>query len=337
MRVHIFVFSEKGARLALRIREYLDGSEIHSTEKLARPHGFTAHGSVLMDMQFLFKEAELLIFIGACGIAVRSIAPYVKSKTTDPAVLVLDDGGTFVIPILSGHIGGANRMARMLAGYLGAVPVITTATDVSGRFSVDAWAAEHAFVLSSMNTAKRISAAILDADVPVMAEKPLLDPLPAGLTRADCGALGIYIGIRQKSPYGETLRLIPRSVTLGIGCRRGVSEAVIRDTVASALDRAGLDLRAVGRVCSIDVKQNEEGLLAFCRSLGISPEFYSAAALAAVSGEFGESEFVKKTVGVGNVCERAAMAGGGTLIVPKYAAGGVTVAASESDWRISFE
>lgn len=337
MRTHIFVFSEKGARLALRVREYFKDSAVHSIERLAAPYGFAAHRSVPADMEPLFKEAELLVFIGACGIAVRSIAPYVKSKAADPAVLVIDDAGTFVILILSGHIGGANRMARGLAGYLGAVPVITTATDIAGRFSVDAWAAEHAFVISSMDAAKRVSAAILETDVPVTAEKPLSDSLPVGLAKADGGTLGIYIGIRCRSPYDETLRLVPRAVTLGIGCRRGVSEAAIRETAASALDSAGLDFLSVGHICSIDAKRDEAGLLSFCESLGIAPEFYSAAELAAVKGEFEESEFVRTTVGVGNVCERAAMIRGGTLIVPKYAAGGVTAAASEADWRISFE
>ena len=227
MKTNIFAFSERGSALALRISGYYENCEIHSVEKFAVPHGFTAHKSVCADMGELFREAGLLIFIGACGIAVRDIAPHLKSKTTDPAVLVLDDAGTFVIPILSGHIGGANRMARDLASKLGATPVITTATDVSGRFSVDAWAAEHGFAISSMKTAKDISAAILMGDVPVTAEKPLPAELPAGLTAGETGALGIYIGIRTASPFAETLRLcdarhrMPQSCAGGGGSRCG--------------------------------------------------------------------------------------------------------------------
>lgn len=337
MKTNIFAFSERGSALALRISGYYENSEIHSIEKFAAPYGFTAHKSVCADMETLFREAGLLIFIGACGIAVRDIAPHLKSKTTDPAVLVLDDAGTFVIPILSGHIGGANRMAHDLAARLGATPVITTATDVSGRFSVDAWAAEHGFAISSMKTVKDISAAILTGDVPVMAEMPLPSALPAGLTAGGTGAVGIYIGIRTASPFAETLRLIPRCVTLGIGCRRDTPEGAIRDAVTAALAGAQIDLRAVRGVASIDVKREEAGLLAFCRERKIVPAFYSAAELAAVPGAFSDSEFVKKTVGVGNVCERAAVIDGGTLILPKYAENGVTVAASVSDWRLSFE
>lgn len=337
MKVHIFVFSEKGACIALRVQEHFVGSEIHSIEKFAVPHGFTAHKSICADVKSLFEEAELLVFVGACGIAVRSIAPYVKSKTTDPAVLVLDDAGKFVIPILSGHIGGANRMAVSLAQKLKAIPVITTATDSSGRFSVDAWAVQNGFAISSMKIAKEISAAILEDVVPVMSEKPLPAVLPAGLVAADEGMLGVYIGIRRLSPYRQTLRLVPRCVTLGVGCRKDISEAVIRDAVSAALEAAGIDILSVKGISSIDVKRGETGLLHFCESLKISPCFYSAAALASVQGNFEESAFVKQTVGVGNVCERAAMAEGGTLIFPKFIWNGVTVAASESDWRVCFE
>ena len=159
MKTNIFAFSERGSALALRISGYYENSEIHSVEKFAAPHGFTAHKSVCADMEALFREAGLLIFIGACGIAVRDIAPHIKSKTTDPAVLVLDDAGTFVIPILSGHIGGANALAQALAAALHAAAVITTATDGHGKFSVDAWAARNDCAISDMALAKAFSAA----------------------------------------------------------------------------------------------------------------------------------------------------------------------------------
>ena len=340
MNIAVICFSDAGAALAGRVCEILGLplSDVHSIEKFASRYGFTSHAKIAADMGDLFSSHDALIFIGACGIAVRDIAPHLKSKTEDPAVLVLDDRGRYVIPILSGHIGGANALAQSLAEKLGAEAIVTTATDGAGRFSCDAWASTHGCAISSMNTAKTVSAAILVTDIPVLSEYPLPEDLPAGLRKGDTGEIGIYIGIHENSPFAKTLRLIPRIVTLGIGCRRGTSEEAIRDAVSEALASARIDPRAVCRVASIDVKRDEAGLGAYASGIGAELVFYSAEELAAVPGIFAESEFVRKTVGVGNVCERAAVlgAGIGRLVIGKTAREGVTVAAAAADWRVEF-
>ena len=338
MNTVLICFSDAGAVLAQRIADilHLDKSDIHSITKFAEKYEFTSHKSVCADMGELFSANDALIFIGACGIAVRDIAPHLKNKTVDPAVLVLDDQGKFVIPILSGHIGGANALACHLAEKLGAVPVITTATDGSGKFSCDTWAVTHNCAISSMKTAKDISAAILTEDVPVSSEFALPQTLPNGLVACNTGELGIFIGIHTDAPYTSTLRLIPRIVTLGIGCRRDTPMETIFAVVKETLETHRIDTRAVGCMASIDVKQDEAGLLACAKVLKTPAVFYTADELNAVPGEFAESEFVRKTVGVGNVCERAAVCGGGTLIIPKTAKDGVTVAAAVNEWRIEF-
>ena len=238
MNTALICFSDAGAVLAQRIAEllHLENSDIHSIAKFAEKYGFTSHKSVCTDMGDLFAENDALIFIGACGIAVRDIAPHLKNKTVDPAVLVLDDQGKFAIPILSGHIGGANALACHLAAQLGAVPVITTATDGNGKFSCDTWAVTHNCAISSMKTAKDISAAILTEDVPVSSEFALPETLPNGLVAGNTGELGIFIGIHTDSPYTSTLRLIPRIVTLGIGCRRDTPMETIFSVVKETLE-----------------------------------------------------------------------------------------------------
>ena len=338
MKTVLICFSDAGAVLAERIAEllYLDKTDIHSIEKFALKYGFISHKSVCADMGELFSANDALIFIGACGIAVRDIAPHLKNKTVDPAVLVLDDQGKFVIPILSGHIGGANALAAHIAEMIGAAPVITTATDGAGKFSCDTWAVTHNCAISSMKTAKDISAAILTGDVPVASEFALPEILPNGLTAKENGELGIFIGIRTDTPYTSTLRLIPRIVTLGIGCRRDTPMETIFAAVKETLEPHRIDIRAVCRIASIDVKKDEAGLLECAKVLKAQTVFYTADELNAVPGEFTESEFVRKTVGVGNVCERAALCGGGTRIIPKTAKDGVTVAAAVEEWRVTF-
>lgn len=338
MTYSIFCYSDAGAGLAQKLCGLLKLSpeHVHTTEKHVKDYGFTCHKSISGDMKELFSGSDALIFIGAAGIAVRTVAPYIVSKTSDPAVLVIDDRGRYVIPVLSGHIGGANELSREIAGLIGAQAVVTTATDGAGKFSCDAWAVTHGCAISSMHLAKEVSAAVLTEDVPVCSEYALPEDLPAGLTAEKSGDLGIFIGIRKEEPYASTLRLIPRVVTLGIGCRKDIPLSGFMDAVHSVLDGSSIDLRAVGTIASIDVKKEEKGIIGLAKALGAETVFYSAEQLNAVPGVFEESEFVRKTVGTGNVCERAAVLAGGKLIIGKTAVNGVTVAVSVRDWRIEF-
>lgn len=169
-----------------------------------------------------------------------------------------------MIPLLSGHIGGANALAVELAEKLGATAVVTTATDVRGKFSVDAWAARHGCVISDMGLAKAVSAAILEKDIPLCSQFSLPAPLPEGTFAGESGPLGVFIGWRTKAHFARTLRLIPRVLRVGVGCRRGISaEAVVR-AVQTVFAENGLDTAAICGVCSIDLKQDEAGLLAAC-------------------------------------------------------------------------
>ena len=283
-----------------------------------------------------FAQSELLVFVGSCGIAVRKIAPYVRDKRTDPAVICVDELGSFVIALLSGHIGGANAFARGIAEALNATPVITTATDINRRFSVDTWATEAGCAISSMQLAKAVSAAILEGDILLKSDFPVIGNLPNGVIPGETGHLGIYLTVSDREPFENTLRLLPRCLHLGIGCRRGTDKEAIETAVAQVFKENSLDLRAVRLAASIDLKQNEEGLLSFCEEHAIPIRFYTAAELSAVSGEFTPSPFVQKVTGVDNVCERSALTGADHLIVKKTACHGVTVAVATEKWEVHF-
>lgn len=286
-----------------------------------------------------FEDSEGLIFIGACGIAVRAIAPWVKDKRTDPAVLVIDEAAQFVIPVLSGHLGGANGLASCLADRLNACPVITTATDVNKRFAVDVFAKEHGLVIDDMKLAKEISAAVLSGEpVGVFSDFSVEGELPEGLYKDRiCGRnirISVWKGRREETKESHVLRLIPRCVAVGVGCRRGTPKEKVLSVIRTALEEKQMDLRAVCALASIDLKSGEAGLCELSKELGIPFLTYTKEELEAVPGTYTESEFVKKTTGVGNVCERAAMAAclevskSTKLLLRKYAADGVTVAAA---------
>ena len=291
-----------------------------------------------------FREKELLISVGSVGICVRHIAPYLRTKVTDPAVIVIDELGEHVIPVLSGHIGGANRISKALAEALDGEAVITTATDLNGRFAVDEWAARNGMVISSMKLAKDYAAAILERDLPLKSDFPIKGSLPPGtkeISLADLpypeGTIGLYITWTTQEPYDRTLRLVPKSLVLGIGCRRGTTEEAIEQAVRTVLDENLIDRRAIASVASIDLKKDEGGLLSYCRKLGIEPEFYTADDLKAVEGNFTRSDFVEGITGVDNVCERAALINADKLIVKKTARDGVTVAVAVKNMEVGFE
>ena len=335
MNAAIFAFTERGKATARRIAGILDIRARYAPARLSG-EDFSAYTGALPEFAGRVLDRDALVFVGAAGIAVRAIAPHVASKRTDPAVLCVDEAGQFVIPILSGHIGGANRLARLLAEALGAVPVITTATDVNGRFSVDAWAAEQGMAITSMALAKRVSAEILVRDIPFFTDAPRPRRLAEGLVWADSGKLGVCVSTRDIRPFDDTLLLAPRALRLGIGCRRGAPEGAIGAAVERVFSENHLRLEAVRAAASIDVKADEAGLTAYCRKMGWPVAFYSATQLSAVPGRFTPSVFVQNTVGVDNVCERAAAAEGGRIIVKKTALDGVTVAVAEQEWGVDF-
>ena len=258
-----------------------------------------------------FQKCGIIVFVGAAGIAVRTIAPYIKSKLTDPAVISVDEKGNFVIPLLAGHIGGANEIARCLAGFLGGTACVTTATDVNGLFAVDEWAARNRMTIASMQF----------------------------YTGEDAPAVGLDIALNTcSSPFATTLHLLPRIVHLGIGCRRGTESKDIALLVLPELERLEIDSRAVCSIASVDLKKDEQGLLEFAATQGWPANFYTAEELQAVSGHFTPSNFVKGIVGVDNVCERSAVkdSNGGKLLLRKTSRNGVTLAVAVEDIVIDF-
>lgn len=338
MKITLFAYSKNGMETGRRIMSALDGEfASYAVERLAGGDFLPLPKPASPAYKEAFSASDALIFVSSCGIAVRSVAPYVRSKTEDPAVIVADDAGRFVISLLSGHIGGANALAEKIAAAIGAVPVITTATDANGRFSVDTWAKNKGYAIADMKAAKAVSAAILEADVPLASVFPIKGALPNGIVMGRNGEAGIALSYLKDAPFGTTLRLVPKCLSVGVGCRRGTGEEAIAGAVARVLDENGLDARAVKCAASIDLKQDEPGLIGFCEKAGIPLHFYSAEQLQAVEGEFTPSEFVREITGVDNVCERAAMIGAEKLIVKKTAADGVTVAVALIKTEVRFE
>lgn len=343
-------FTEHGSRLSAALSELLPGRGIaytgYTMERYAGKYRLQELKIPLQEWTGrMFAEADALLFIGAAGIAVRSIAPFVQSKTRDPAVLVMDEKGVFVISLLSGHLGGANELAGILADITGAIPVITTATDVNGRFAVDLFAKRNGLVITDLTLAKEISADVLDEKpIGFYSDFPVIGAVPQELVpwREDAvfeGTGGICVSLdARRRPYKRTLTLLPRIVSVGVGCRRGTDAARIEEKVEQALAAHGILRESVERVASIDLKAEEAGIRTLADKYGVPFVTYSAQELKAARGTFSDSAFVESVTGVDNVCERSASlaAGNGRLIQKKTAADGVTVALAVRDWSVDF-
>lgn len=342
MRLSLIFFTQRGGALARKLAGDLEcqghACDLSGPARFAAEAGAQPYESLEGWTADRFSSRDGLIFVSACGIAVRAVAPHVRDKLTDPAVVSVDEAGRFAVPLLSGHVGGANDLARTVAALTGGTAVISTATDVNNRFAVDQWAARQGMAFDCRALAKEISAAVLAGEpIGMASDYPMTSPLPKGVM-AGPAELGFYVTSRtgQPDPFPKTLRIWPKALHLGIGCRRGTPPERVEEAVARVLEERHLARGAVRDVSSIDLKQDEEALRVLSEKNGWPLVFYAAEELREVEGEFTPSPFVASVTGVDNVCERAAVKrSGGRLIVPKSAWNGVTVAVAEDVFQLS--
>lgn len=331
MILRLIAFSGRGLELARTLAAGLGGEAVRGGEDVSLS-AWTARA---------FAQAEGLIFVGSVGIAVRAIAPHVRHKAADPAVVVVDEGGRYAIPILSGHLGGANDLARRAAALCGGTAVITTATDVRSVFAVDEWARRQNCAVVDPARIKAVSAKVLAGQrAAFCSDWPVAGRLPEGVVPGEAGTCDFWLTVHRRET--DTLFVVPRIAVLGVGCKKGTSRERIEEAFSALLRQTGLWEQAVAEVCSIDLKREESGLLDFCRAHGFSLETYSAPQLCQVEGSFTASDFVARAAGVDNVCERSAVLGsGGRLLQKKLAMNGVTMAVAlkpfSPDWRWRYE
>lgn len=344
MEIQIVAFTEKGWALAHRFFDEWKEDRIYYRDANVELRKWVEQG---------FLRSRAIVFVGAMGIAVRSIAPFVDHKLTDSPVLVMDELGEYVIPILSGHVGGANELAARIAAWYGLTAVITTATDLNGKFAIDVFAKKNLLNILEKDGIAKVSSKILRGErVSIYIENYIhmdryiqhkyiegdKQNLPEGFVwaelsdRKDCD---VVISTKDADLEKAILPLKPREYILGIGCRKGKTY----HEITNGVEERKIKSNEIAYIASIDLKSNEKGILDFSDRNRIEFLTYSAEELNNVGGEFVKSEFVREKVGVDNVCERAAMAAageGGILVMPKYASNGITLALAKRRWNVKF-
>ncbi len=277
-----------------------------------------------------WQDYDRLICIMATGIVVRSIAPLLRDKRRDPAVVVCDEQGEFAISLLSGHLGGGNALAENVAEVLGGQAVITTASDVLGKTALDLWCRDLGLTVVDKQGWTKVMAKLVNTGSISLCSDYLLSPLPPDIILTEKSDSADLLITCRTTYNGHSVLLHPKALAAGIGCNRNTPAEEINEALQEACQAHQLARDSVRNLASIDLKSDELGLLAFARNHHLPLEFYSPAQLNEVEG-VASSAAVLRATGAKAVAEPAALlsSGNGSLLVQKMKFPNVTVAIAE--------
>lgn len=341
MEIKIISFTKKGYILSKRIYHTMKATD--NIEIFAYPKFIDENDLITKKTQDFktwtknnFNTNVALIFISALGIAVRAISTHINDKFTDPAILCIDEMGKFVIPILSGHIGGANELAKRISSNIKALSIITTATDLNDKWAVDIFAKKNNLFIEDRKLAKSISSRILDGEkIFIKSDFRIEGKLPKNIYITD-EIRDIYITYKNIKK-SDTLLLAPKCLCLGIGCRKNVDAKLLFNSFNKFVIDNHINIKSIKYISSIDLKKDEEAIKKLANILECKLLFFDPISLNNIDGEFKASDFVKKITGVDNVCERAAMKVFSERIVKKTKLDKVTMALSlDNNIKIDF-
>jgi cobalt-precorrin 5A hydrolase len=347
MNVAIIAITRNGARIGADLLAGIPKSRLFVIEKHATgdAHPFSTGVQNLMDR--LWPDYGGFVFIMATGIVVRTIAPLLQAKDRDPAVVVLDDAGRFAVSLLSGHIGGANALAKTCADLIGSIPVITTATDVNELPSFDMLAKESGWLIEDLTRVKVLNALLLEGkEIAVVDHNTVVKRYCAGkgvlsFYKDLAGALEseasgqIVVTNRVIPPQQRSDRLLvlrPLNLCLGIGCNRGTSAREIESVVLEHLERLSLSFKSVKCIASAQAKADELGLLEYATAAGLPLLFFESEQLNDVDAPSPASDHSMAAIGARGVAEPAALLAseGGRLLLHKVKSGNVTLAVAQT-------
>ncbi len=348
MKLAIMALTPRGRDLAIRLQESISrkvSTDLFLPTSLVEPsckenvNTFPQQGGLSTAVRKALASHQGLVMIMAMGIVVRLIAPHIESKESDPAVVTIDQGGRYVISTLSGHLGGANLLAERIASLIGARPVITTATDSQGREAADLLAQRLNSKPEPKELVKEYNAALAAGQRMVLysdfnlqlqreQEQYPLDQLQKSKVQLP---VAVTSRLMEVPALERCLWLRPRSLIMGLGCRRGMDKARIISLIKDVLRRAERSAASLRELATIELKASESGLVAASRELGIPLVTVSKEEIRACPHQYSHSELVNNKIGVGGVCEPAALvrAQEPRLIVKKMKSRGVTAALVE--------
>lgn len=344
MKLAIITLTTGGVYQAKKLKEFYSEATLYTLKKHLEEGFLVIEPSLDQVVGELFKTHEGILFIMSTGIVVRTISPFIQDKTIDPAIMVMDEKGKFVISLLSGHIGRANEWTIEIACSLRALPVITTASDVNGKMAVDTMAERLGCYIENMEQAKQITVSILEnKKIGMICELPVnlslneqFAILEGAVDDYRLGQIGIegLIIISKEKPNSYTVPqvwLIPKDIVVGIGCKRGKTKEELMKALNEVLDASNVSIKRLGKLVTVDIKEDEIGLQELARILKVPLICLPREEIRAVEDKFDGSEFVKETLGIKAVSEPCGYIGSGygKCLLPKQKLEGITLSVWE--------
>lgn len=333
-RVSVLAITKNGLNIALKLKSKFPYWKIYVPSKFSNNENSVEWYSepTAKKVADLFKTSEALICLFSLGAVIRLIAPYIKDKKTDPAVIVIDDKTTFVISALSGHLGGANKLTLEIANELSSTPVVTTAADVNKTIPVDLLGSEFGWKIDNDSTVTKVSAYMVNEEkIGVYQEAGEKNwwsyEMPKNVTiyptlkeLEDSGSAGFLIISDKKLDLdilADAVIYRPKSLVVGVGLHWDTSKDKIKESLETCFEKFGLSLKSIAKFATIKKKQEVSGLNELSQELKVPIEFFEKEDLAKIPIP-NPSETVKTFEGTPSVSEAAAIkSSGGRLIVEK--------------------
>ena len=356
--IAIVAITKRGVETALKIKESLNKqglpNKVFALEKYSQPDVAPLDKKLDEFVKDTYNKVDAIVAVMASGIIIRAVAPCLEGKLVDPAVVAVDASGRFVISLLSGHYGGANELTKLIAEGIGATPVITTASDVMGKQSVDELARALHLRIENPNSLVAVNSAIVNdgkvaivnlgaAKIPLtrvagldVAQAETLKEAVEIVKRFDAGAVITRMAVPHEKFSKPITFLKPLIVAVGLGARKEVPEETIVEAVNAALTKVNVPLERVDRLATVSIKKGSKSMINAAEKMGLKLEFLDVNVLRDFKHPdlSPDSEIVKRNIGVGGVCERAALIAAGEkprLILRKTVQNGVTVAVAEGE------
>ncbi|MDH3611231.1 MAG: cobalamin biosynthesis protein [Nitrosopumilus sp.] len=330
--VSVLAITKNGIDIGVKLKEIFPDWKVYSPSKFSSDKNIFWYSEPTSEkIVELFKNNQALICLFSLGAVIRLIAPHLKDKKNDPAVIVIDDKTNFVISVLSGHLGGANELTQTIAEKLNSISVITTAADVNKTIAVDLLGRDLGWTIDDDSTVTKISAHMVNEEkIGVYQDagktswhKKLPNNVKIYKSFNDLknseskGNLIISDKIMTDNLLKDSVVYRPPSLVIGIGLHWDTTKEIIKEGIDISLEKFNLSSKSIAKLVSIKKPKNVQGLIDIGNEMGVPVEYVEREELALISTP-NPSNLVKDFEGTSSVSEAAAIkVSGGELIVEK--------------------